>query len=283
MIVYLNGKFLPIEEAHISPFDRGFLFADGVYEVIMIYNKKLFLFDEHLTRLKSNLKTIYINSDFTNELKDICNKILELNNIEENVYLYIQTTRGVSFPRKHVYNDVTEPTVFISLMKFKKLYNPEDKSLITVFILNDYRWGRSDIKSISLQPAVLGKQLSHNRGGAEAIWHRDGFLLEGMHSNLFMVKNNTLITPINDKRILTGITRNLVLTISESKGIKTEIRDIKKEEIFVSDEVFLTSTTNEITPVGYVEGKIINNGEIGPITKTLMNGYKEKIKEFTEN
>lgn len=279
MIVYLNGKYIPVEEARISPFDRGFMFADGLYEVIMIYNNKLFLLNEHFERLQRNLKSFYFNYDVEN-LKEICNKILELNEDKKDVYIYIQITRGVSFPRKHIYKDVTEPTVFVTLMKYKKLYNPADKSLITVFLFNDYRWGRCDVKAISLQPAVLGKQLSVNRGGAEAFWHRDGILLEGMHSNLFMVKNKILITPISDKRILTGITRNLVLKIAAKKGIEIQERDIRKEEIFLADEVFITSTTNEITPVGYVEGKIINGGEIGEITKTLINGYREEVNEF---
>jgi D-alanine transaminase len=280
MLVFINNRFVPIEEAHISPFDRGFLFADGVYESIRTYNKKLFRYEDHLERLKRSLKETRIN--FT-ELASIENTIYELmikNDIEDEALAYLQITRGSAFPRTHSFpKEKISPTIFISVQELKES-REEQTDGVKVILQEDVRWLRCDIKSTSLLPVVLASQKATEENAAEAILVRDGMITEGTHTNFFAVKNETLYTAPKSRLILEGITRKVVLELCDKFKIDYREEFIEKDDLKSCDEFFITSTTKEITPVTSIDYWTINDGEPGKITKSLQAVFKKLAEDF---
>jgi D-alanine transaminase len=279
VIVYFNNDFKLINEVSLSPFDRGFLFADGVYESIRTYNRKLFRYEDHLERLKRSLKETRIDFDNFNSIKNIIYDIIKKNNIEKESLVYLQITRGSAQQRTHSFpKEKTTPTLFISVKEFKE-DNEEQSKGVKVILQEDVRWLRCDIKSTSLLPVVLANQKASEEDAAEAILVRDGMITEGTHTNFFAVKDETVFTAPKSRLILDGITRKLVLEFCEKFKMDFKEEFIKKDDLKNFTEFFITSTTKEVTPVIMIDYWQINNGEPGKITKALQSVFKKVTED----
>ncbi|MCW8817124.1 MAG: D-amino-acid transaminase [Ignavibacteriaceae bacterium] len=279
MIVYFNNDFKLINEVSLSPFDRGFLFADGVYESIRTYNRKLFRYEDHLERLKRSLKETRIDFDNFNSIKNIIYDIIKKNNIEKESLVYLQITRGSVQQRTHSFPmEKTTPTLFISVKEFKE-DNEEQSKGVKVILQEDVRWLRCDIKSTSLLPVVLANQKASEEDAAEAILVRDGMITEGTHTNFFAVKDETVFTAPKSRLILDGITRKVVLEFCEKFKMDFKEEFIDKDDLKNFTEFFITSTTKELTPVTMIDYWQINNGEPGKITKALQSVFKKVTED----
>jgi len=284
MIVYFNNKLIELDKVQISPFDRGFLFADGVYESIRTYSGKLFKFDEHLNRLKRSLSEIRITFNKLDELEKIIYQLAEINNLTGKDFLvYIQITRGVSFPRKHSFPSPDEqPTIFISVSKLDENTAKQQKG-VKVILLEDLRWLRCDIKSVSLLPAVLANQKAIESNAVEAVLYRKDLITEGSHTNFFGIDNGKVVTAPKSNLILSGITREIVIGLCKKLKIKVEEEFIKLNELNKYEEFFITSTTKEIFPVVRVDDRIVGSGKPGDITKKLQAAFKELTESAKNN
>ncbi len=280
MTIFLNGNFLSLEDACISPFDRGFLFADGVYESIRTYNGKLFRYEDHLDRLKRSLKEIRIDFYEFNSLENIIYELIKKNDIENEAVVYLQITRGAVFPRTHSFpKEKISPTIFISVQELKESTEEQLRG-VKVILQEDVRWLRCDIKSTSLLPVVLASQKATEENAAEAILVKDGLITEGTHTNFFAVKNETVFTAPNSRLILEGITRKVVLEFCEKFKIDYREEFINKEDLKSYDEFFITSTTKEITPVIKIDYWSVNEEQPGKITKSLQSLFKKTTEDY---
>jgi D-alanine transaminase len=279
MQVFLNGQLLNEEEAKVSVFDRGFLFGDGVYEVVPVYANKLFRIDEHLDRLQNSLAAIDIPNPYPqSEWKTICEDLVKGIPGEINKMIYIQVTRGVS-QRQHLYPDNMTPTVFI-------MCNPlENKSFddgITAITHEDIRWHRCDIKAITLLPNIMMRQLAKDSFGSyEAILIRNNRVTEGAASNVFIVHGDTIYTTPKDGSILPGITRDLVVELLLEAGQDIREQDITLPALKLADEVWLTGSTTGVAPVIQINGIPVGNGQPGRHwygANELFNSYIKKMK-----
>ena len=280
MIVYLNNDFLPLENAKISPFDRGFLFADGVYESIRTYNGKLFKYEEHLIRLKRSLNEIRLYFEKTEKIENIIYELIKRNNIEDVAIIYLQITRGSSFPRVHGFQkDEVSPTLFISATSLET-NEQEQKEGIKASLQADIRWQRCDIKSVSLLPIVLANQNAVDAGGMEAILVREGKITEGSHTNFFASKNQTVYTAPDSNLILSGITRKIIIELCNQLEIEIKEEFIEEDELKMFTEFFITSTTKEITPVVQVDDWIAGNGKPGELTIELQNTFRKLVENY---
>jgi len=286
MTVYLNGKFMPIEEAYVPVLDRGFIFGDGVYEVIPVYSKRAFRLAEHLQRLQSSLDGIRLpNPHNEAEWTKLINELVACNPSEDQ-YLYLHITRGVA-KRDHAFpQPPVAPTVF--MMSSPLLQPPAEllKIGVSAVTATDNRWLRCDIKAISLLPNVLLRQQAVDAGCAETILIRlgendpDSFMTEGAASNIFVVKNGTLLAPPKDNLMLPGITYDVILEIAAANSIPVQVRKIAKAEIFSADELLLTSSTKEILPITTVDGKPVGSGLPGAMfmrLHTLYQNFKREV------
>ena len=281
--VYLNNEICNIEEAKISIFDRGFLFSDGVYELIPFFNKKPFLFEEHYMRLENSLKMLGLDNPYSKN--QWLNKIkMLLSYCEyENFSLYIQITRGEpsnyndGVLREHAATKKYKTSVSMFFSKINNL----SKSIIkceTAITLEDKRWMQCDIKSISLLYNSYAKTLASKKGAYEAILFRNGLLTEGCSSNVFIVKNKKIITPKLSNLILHGITRSYVINeIIKKNKFEIVIDDISEEDLFSSDEVFITNSTQGILPIIKINNKKINKGACGEVSKKIYQLYLKKV------
>jgi len=280
MVVYFNDEFKLLSEVILSPFDRGFLFADGVYESIRTYNKKLFTYEEHLKRLKRSLKEIRIGFDDLNTLENIIYELIQKNNIKDEALIYLQITRGKAFPRTHSFpKEKAKPTLFISVKEFKEDSDEQSRG-VKVILQEDIRWLRCDIKSTSLLPVVLANQKATEEGAEEAILVRDGLITEGTHTNFFAVRDETVFTAPSSRLILNGITREIVLGFCKKFKIDFREEFINKDDLKNFSEFFITSTTKEITPVTTIDYWTINDGEPGKITKSLQSVFKKITEDY---
>ena len=280
MIVYFNSDFKLLNEVSLSPFDRGFLFADGVYESIRTYNKKLFRYIDHLDRLKRSLKEIRIDFKELGSIENIIYELIKKNEIENETLVYLQITRGSVFPRTHSFpKEKTTPTIFISVQELKESTEDQTKG-VKIILQEDLRWLRCDIKSTSLLPVVLASQKATEANAAEAILVRDGMITEGTHTNFFAIKNETLYTAPKSKLILEGITRKVVLELCDKFKIDYREEFIEKDDLKSFDEFFITSTTKEITPVTSIDYWTINEGNPGKITKSLQSLFKKIVEDY---
>jgi D-alanine transaminase len=275
---YLNGNIIKGSELGISPFDRGFLFADGVYETIRWHNGKLFRLEEHFERLGRSLSGLKINFDNFGELKKEIAELVRINSFtEEHLLIYLQITRGNFFPRQHFFPppDI-RPTVFISVTPVK----PKEKELkegIKVILLDDLRWGRCDIKSTMLLPNVMARQEAFEKNAGEAILVKDGFITEGTHTNFFAVKDGKLYTHPLSNFILSGVTRKVIREICSDNKIPFVEDKINVNELKSFDECMISGTISEITPVIQVDDWKVGNGKPGPITLKLQKILCEMI------
>jgi D-alanine transaminase len=278
MKVYFNNQIKSLDVVNLSPFDRGFLFADGVYESIRTYNKKLFRYNDHLERLKRSLKEVKIEFKEFESLKNIIYELIKKNNIEAEVLVYLQISRGSAVPRTHSFpKEKISPTLFISVKEFGEDIEKQEKG-VKVILQEDIRWLRCDIKSTSLLPVVLASQKATEENAVEAILVRDGLITEGTHTNFFAVKDDTVFTAPKSRLILEGITRKVVLEFCEKFKIDCREEFINKDDLKSFEEFFITSTTKEITPVTSIDYWSINQGEPGKITKSLQAVFN-KITE----
>jgi D-alanine transaminase len=278
-LVYLNGEFLDAERARISPFDRGFLFGDGVYEVIPVYGGRLFRLPHHLQRLEQSLAGIGLSHmKSPAEWSAIFERLVRENGAGDQS-VYLQVTRGVA-PRDHAFPPDTAATVFAYA---QPLHYPDPAAIqagATAVTVPDIRWLRCDIKAIALLPNVLMRQQALERGAIEAILIRDGYVTEGAASNIFVVRAGRLVTPPKGAFILPGITRDLVLELARAGGIQCDELPITVDELKSSDEVWLTSSTREIMPVTRIDGEPVADGRPGALHARAQRLYQEYKQAF---
>ncbi|NNM79385.1 MAG: D-amino acid aminotransferase [Gallionella sp.] len=274
-MIYLNGQFMPVEKAQVSVLDRGFIFGDGVYEVIPVYGRKAFRLAEHLRRLQHSLDGIRLANPHNNaEWTRIIGQLIAYHPGEDQ-YLYLHITRGVA-ERDHAFpNPPVAPTVF---MLGKPLRTPpleRIKNGIACITATDNRWLRCDIKAISLLPNVLLRQLAIDAGCAETILLRDDqWLTEGAASNIFVVRDGTLLAPPKDHLMLPGITYDVILEIAAANHIPYQVRRISKAEVCAADELLLTSSTKEVLAVTRLDGKPVGAGIPGAMFSKMHQLYQ---------
>ncbi len=278
MIVYLNGEFLPLEEARIPVLDRGFIFGDGVYEVIPVYDGHLFRLEAHLQRLENSLNSIKLTNPFTQQqLTDILENLVTKNNAGDQS-LYLQITRGVS-KREHNFPAGIEPTVFIMS---NPIETQKPSTGVKAITHNDIRWQYCNIKAISLLPNVLLRNDAIDAGASENILIRDGYVMEGAASNVFIVVDEVAITPPKSQFILPGITRDLILEAMREANLPCREANIPQTQLHYAQEIWVTSSTREILPVTTLDEKIVGTGEPGPIwlkVWKIYQNYKQKLRE----
>jgi D-alanine transaminase len=275
MLVYLNGEYVDHANARVSVDDRGFLFADGVYEVARVYEGRIFMMGPHMERMSHGLGELRIRADVVDELPAIAERLLDENNLRQgDATIYIQVTRGAA-PRAHAFPPPeTKPTVYVIAKPFKQhpaTYFTDGVATVTV---PDTRWSRCDIKSIALLPNVLANQQAKENGAFEALFVRDDVLIEGSHSNLFGVIGGELVTYELSGYILGGITRDLILERAPGLGIPAREGPIYMRDFDKIEELFLSGTTTEVMPVTKVDGKPIRDGKPGPVTRKLQEAFK---------
>jgi D-alanine transaminase len=258
--------------------DRGYQFGDGVYEVIRVYNGKLFTGDEHLQRLNESAESIKIKLPFS--IVEMKKQLLEL--VEENKLtfgiVYIQVSRGVS-QRNHLFPQPDTVPVYVAYTRELPIPADAMEKGVTAITVEDIRWLRCDIKSLNLLPNLLAKQKASESGCFEALQHRNGTITEGSSSNVSIVVNGKIKTHPATNLILNGITRKVILEVSKKSGIEINEESFSVEEMLNADEVFLTGTTTEVMPVIEIDKRKIGNGKSGPVTKQLQSLFKLKIKE----
>ncbi|HSJ09746.1 MAG TPA: D-amino-acid transaminase [Longimicrobiales bacterium] len=278
MQVYLNGSYIDHTAAVIPVDDRGFLFADGVYEVVRVYNGRPFLFSAHIQRLRAGLAALRISDSVVDGLEDIATRLIANNGVSADGTIYIQVTRGVA-PRKHAFPaDSVTPTLYAFAKPFRNYPAEHFERGVAAITVPDTRWSRCDIKSIALLPNVLANQQAHEAGAFEALFVKDGIVIEGSHSNLFAVLDGTLITYPSSNYILSGITRNLVLHLARELGIPAREAPLYWEQLGDVEELFLSGTTTEITPLATVDGRAVGSGSRGPVTARLQEAFREATK-----
>ena len=269
-IAYLNGAFVPLEEARISPLDRGYLLADGVYEVIRVYAGRLFRVEEHLQRLDNSLAAIRIRRPHTaSQWQALLQELVERNGGgSQSVYLHV--TRGIA-PRDHAFPADVEPSVFLMTRTMERDLAVRSVRAIT---RPDIRWSRCDIKSIALIANVLLRQEAVDAGAAETLLIRDGLVTEGAASNVFVVQAGRVKTPPKGPQLLPGITRDLVVELAAEAGVPMTEADVAVDELSAAEEIWVTSSSMEITPVVELDGRPVGDGEPGPVWQRACNAFR---------
>lgn len=280
-IVYLNDEFIPAAQAKVSVLDRGFIFGDGVYEVIPVYGGRLFRLDAHLARLEDNLINIRIAPPNSREKwLDILGNLVKRNG-GNDLSVYLQITRGVA-PRDHGFPKKVAPTVFIMANPLSPVPEHLLAEGVSVITTPDFRWQNCHIKSIALLANILARQQALDVGASEAVFVRDGNVSEGAASNIFYVKNRTLFTPPKGPQLLPGITRDLVLELARANHVNTREQAVTVADLESADEIWLTSSTKEILPVTQLNERQVGNGKPGPLWARMLalyQDYKQQIRE----
>ncbi len=278
MQVYLNGEIRHKDEIRISPDDRGFVFGDGVYEVILAYDGRLFAAEPHLERLARSLAELKMPVPDTASLREVMTRLLRENNLEQgHATVYLQVTRGVA-PRKHFFPPADTPgTVYIATAPFPPP-EAEWENGVKVILIPDIRWARCDIKTISLQPNVLAAQQAKEAGAKEAVFVRDGAALEGAHTSFCAVFDGTLWTHPESHYILPGITRRVVLEICAEQGIPVRQYPIQADRLPAAAECMLLGTTTQVMPVIRIDETVIGDGRPGPVTRRLQQALDALIR-----
>jgi D-alanine transaminase len=273
-MVFLNGKFLPLEEAKVPVLDRGFIFGDGVYELVPVYSRVAFRLDEHLARLERSLAETRIRNPYTRaQWREIIYRLVDAQAFEDQG-VYFQVTRGVA-RRDHAFPKDAEPTVFAMS---NPLVTPPKETVqkgAAAVSAHDNRWLRCDIKSISLIGNCLLRQLSAEQGYAETILFRDGKLTEASACNVFIVKRGVLCSPPKSNLILPGITYDVVTELARANGMPLEFRDVTEAEVRAADEVWVSSSSKEVFPIVELDGRKIGDGQPGPQFKRMYQLYQE--------
>ena len=274
--VYLNGEYLPLSEAKISVLDRGFLFGDGVYEVIPSYAGHFFRLQDHLDRLKASMSRIRLEFDY--DLEKWLEILTPLLDKTKDQYIYLQITRGVSPTRDHAFPKDPVPTVFAMCSDIKPFAGVETG--VKVLTIEDSRWEMCDVKATTLLANVLLRQKAIEQGCAEAILHKQGYVTEGAASNLFAIIDGILITPEKTAEILPGITRQVILELAEKNNFKVSEEIISLEALQTASEIWITSSTREIIPVVELDSEKVGDGKPGPVfhkMNQLFQQYKKTL------
>jgi D-alanine transaminase len=275
MLVYLNGEYIDHAEARVSVDDRGFLFADGIYEVIRVYGGRPFHADAHMERMSRGLSAIGIAASACAGLLDAGMKLLSENGVEDDGTIYMQVTRGAA-PRRHAFPADAKPTVYAAAKAYPRPPEESFTSGVAAITTPDTRWSRCDIKSVSLLPNVLANQQAHAAGAFEALFVRDGVLIEGSHSNLIGVVEGEVVTYPECNYILGGITRRLVLDLAREAGLTVREGPIFADRLDVIDELFLSGTTTEVMPITRLDERPVGSGAPGPVARALQQAYLER-------
>lgn len=272
-IAYLNGQYLPLEECKIPVLDRGFIFGDAIYELLPVYAKKPFYLESHLRRLYRSLQQTDIENPYNEEeWVLIINTLIEKSGLND-LYVYIQVTRGVA-PRDHAFPPDTPPTVFAMIGAWPKQDSKFYREGLTAITVEDMRWGRCDIKVTSLLANVMKKQQAVESSAHEAIFIRDGKILEGSATNVFVVKDGKVWTAPTNHMILPGISRDVVVQLMSENNIPFEETAPSEEQIKTADEVWITSSTKECMPVTTLNGQPVGNGQPGPLWKQVFDLFQ---------
>lgn len=275
-VAFINGAFVPLAEAKVSIEDRGFQFGDGIYEVIRTYHGRPFALDAHLARLDRSARALNLTQPYSRA--DWTQHVLE--GIKRAAYpeakVYLQITRGVA-PRDHAYSDDATPTVVMTVREFHPLERSIQATGVDAMTTEDIRWGRCDIKSVNLLANVLARQQVKHAQVFEAILVNAGLVTEGAVSNVMVVQRGTVVTAPEGPRILSGVTRAVVLELALSEGLPVREHFVSQADLYAADEVFLTGTTVEILAVVRIDGKTIGDGRPGPITQRLAASFTRRV------
>ena len=273
-MIFLNGQFMPIEDAKIPVLDRGFIFGDGIYELVPVYSRVPFRMEEHLARLERSLAEVRIRNPYTRaEWRDIILKLVAQQPFEDQG-VYFQVTRGVA-KRDHAFPKDAVPTVF---MMANPLVSPP-KELVergaSAVTAQDFRWARCDIKSTSLIGNCLIRQLSADAGAVETVLFRDGKLTEASASNVFVVKAGVVLGPPKSNWILPGITYDVVVELAQAAKMPLQLRDIAEAEVRSADEIWVTSSSKEVLAIVALDGKPVGDGRPGPVFRRMFQLYQD--------
>lgn len=286
MIVYLNGQYIPRQRASIDVDDRGFLFADGVYEVIHSYEGRLFQMDAHLQRMEHGLHSLCIAMDngpgsLLQVVREVAEQLIVENGLTSGeATVYVQITRG-SAPRTHGFPPAgTPPTVYAAAKRYIPQRDQAEEGIAAILV-PDPRWARCDIKSIALLPNVLARQRAIEAGAADAVFVRDGVALEGTSSNFLGVFNGEVITAPKTNYILPGITRDVVIGLCASIGVPIQERPILEQQLGEAEELFLSSTILEIRPIVQLNGQPVGTGTPGPVTRRIQRAFRDLVSDLS--
>ncbi|OQA31881.1 MAG: D-alanine aminotransferase [Betaproteobacteria bacterium ADurb.Bin341] len=273
--VYLNGRFLPLPEARISPLDRGFLFGDGVYEVIPVYSRHPFRAEQHLERFALSMAGIRLqNPHLRDGWLEILRRLIDAAPWQDQG-VYLQVTRGVDNKRDHPFPAEVVPTVFGMTMP---LITPSAEALargVSAMTATDTRWARCDLKTTALLANVLLRQEGADAGHAETILLREGYLTEGTVSSVLIVQQGTLVAPPASQFILPGVTCEVVLELARRNGLATSIRPIAEGALREAEEIWITSSTKEVLAVTELDGRLVGKGEPGPLCRQMQDWYQK--------
>ena len=281
LICYLNGKYQPLSQSSVNVMDRGFIFGDGIYEVVPVYAGRLFRFDEHMARLSRSLSKLRIPNPHNREQWLALGRHLVASTLEAtgaaDQLVYIQVTRGVA-PRDHVMPPGLTPTVFMMTNPMKQTSAEQRHAGAACTTARDFRWERGDIKSTSLLGNVLARQMSADHGALETIMFRDGFLTEAAASNVWIAHEGALLGPPKSDHVLEGIRVDLLRELCEDCGVAYNLRPIAEADVMSADEVMLSSATKELLPVTRIDGEAVGHGALrgkpGPVYARLFEAYQ---------
>jgi D-alanine transaminase len=278
MTVFLNGAFLPLDQAKVSVLDRGFVFGDGVYELVPVYSRKPFRLDAHLQRLQGSLDGIRLTNPYSPEAWHASILRLVESQTFDDQSVYIQVTRGVA-PRDHAFPLDVAPTVFMFSQPLATATAEQKAAGVCAVSAIDNRWLRCNIKAISLLPNILLRQQAVDAGCAETVMFRDGFLTEGAASNIFVVRDGVLLAPPPSTLMLTGITYDVVLELAASHNIPHALRPLTETEVRTADELWMTSSTREIMAIVMLDGSPVGSGKPGPLARRMDDLYQTFKRE----
>ncbi len=274
-IVYLNGKFVPLAEAHVSVLDRGFIYGDGVYELIPVYGREPFRLPHHLARLQRSLDGIGLANPHSNAQWEAIVRELVARQPFPNQGVYFQVTRGAA-KRDHTFPKGVTPTVFMMSNPLATPSREQVEQGVAVVTAEDNRWHRCDLKTISLLGNVLMRQLAADQGAIETVMFRDGFLTEASASNVLVVRDGTILFPPKDNLILPGITFDAAMEFAQDAGIPFAVRPVSREEALSADEMWLSSSTKEVLAVTTVDGKPFAGGRPGPVFRRMWTEFQAR-------
>lgn len=279
-MIYLNGEFMPIQDASISPLDRGFLFGDGVYEVVPVYSRHLLRLDEHLSRLEASLASVKIaNPHSRDEWRNLIRQAVAKQDFDDQS-VYIQVTRGAGPNRDFPFPPGARQTVMIYPMPLVTPSAEVKAAGVSAITREDFRWLRCDIKSIALLANVLLRNEAIAAGCAETVLFRDGWLSEGAASNIFVIRDGIMLSPPKSHLMLSGITYDLVLELAARHGLPHEVRAVSEAEVRTADELWMTSSTREVLAITSLDGQVVGNGRPGPVNArmdALYQAYKNDV------
>lgn len=272
---FLNGEYLPLEECRVSVLDRGFIFGDGIYELLTVYNNQAFYLEQHLQRLERSMSEIKVHSPYDrSEWIELINNLIQQAE-HDDLAIYIQVTRGIA-PRDHVFPKATQATVFAMANPLPKVSKEHLENGVELVTSEDIRWQRCDIKVISLLANILAKQEAVEADAVEAILIRDGNALEGSASNLFVVRERVVYTHPKDNLILPGITRDFVLQLLSELSITYKQQAIPKEWLYTADELWITSSTKEVLAATKIDQKLVGDGKPGELWRKTHALYQQR-------